>query len=358
MRSKSLVLLALALGCGLIAAIGINQVMANRGQQGAPTEMQPIYVAMKDLPSRETIKIEDLKLEEWPKDKIPRGAITKPEQLTTRSPKTKIYTGEPILETKLFSADDPALGAAPRIPKGMQVVSLKVDDVTGISKLVLPGDTVDVQVYIRANRSIGALETMTATVLQSAKVFAVNEVFESDQGSSEEGTMAAKTVSLLVQPDEAKRVMLAAELGKIRLTLRGPDDKTEAENTIVSIPDLLNPTSNKKQGEEQGSGGGGLLSLLGNPQPEPSMETAPVAPAPPADVWTMLVLSGGEAPRQVQFQNGVRVDLAPASDGSGPAPSQPGAADPGYVPNPEPPVDDPSPFDPAADIDPEYDRMD
>lgn len=358
MRSKSLVLLALALGCGLIAAIGINQVMANRGQQGAPTEMQPIYVAMKDLPSRETIKIEDLKLEEWPKDKIPRGAITKPDQLATRSPKTKIYVGEPILETKLFSADDPALGAAPRIPKGMQVVSLKVDDVTGISKLVLPGDSVDVQVYVRANRSIGVAKTVTATVLQSAKVFAVNEVFESDQGSGDEGTMAAKTVSLLVQPAEAKKVMLAAELGKIRLTLRGPDDKTEADHSIVSIPNLLNPNSKDDSTEEHGSGDGGLLSLLGNPQPEPAAETAPLAPAPPANVWTMLVLAGGEAPRQVQFQDGVRIDMAPASDGSGPAPSQPATADPGYVPNDEPPVDDPSPFDPAADVDPEYDRMD
>src|SRR5919108_4205856 len=116
MRSKSLVLLALALGCGLIAAIGINQVMANRGTQAAPTEMQAIYVAMKDIPSRETVKVEDLKLEEWPKDKVPRGAITKPEQLAERSAKTKIYTGEPILETKLFSKDDPALGASRKIP--------------------------------------------------------------------------------------------------------------------------------------------------------------------------------------------------------------------------------------------------
>lgn len=354
MRSKSLVLLALALGCGLIAAIGINQVMANRGQQAAPAEMQAIYVAMKDLPSRETIKVEDLKLEEWPKDKIPRGAITKPEQVAERSAKTKIYTGEPILESKLFSADDPALGAAPRIPPGMQVVTVKVDDVAGVSKLILPGDMVDVQVYIRRNVNLGANKTLAATVLAGAKVFAVNEIFDGDQSSDEEeGTIAAKTVSLLVEPAEAKRVMLAAELGKIRLTLRGPDDKSEPDNTIVSIPSLLAPNSGEHSTENKGSGGSGLLGLLEqNAQPAPATE---VAPAPPENLWTMVVLTGADVPRQVQFRDGVRVDLAPAAE-NGPAASP--EPTPPYEPTLDMPADEPPPFDPAANVDDEYDQMD
>lgn len=356
MRSKSLVLLALALGCGLIAAIGINQVMANRGQQVAATEMQPIYVAMKDLPSRETIKVEDLKLEEWPKDKVPRGAITKPEQLGERSAKTKIYTGEPILESKLFSLDDPAMGAAPRIPKGMQVVTIKVDDVAGVSKLILPGDSVDVQVYVRRNESIGVLETVTATVLPEAKVFSVNEIFDGDQSADGEGTMAAKTVSLLVDPSQAKRVMLAAELGKIRLTLRGPDDKTEPDNTIVSIQDLLNPNSKKNTTEDKGDGGGGLLSLLGNSQPEAQPPVAEVAPTPPANLWTMVVLAGADAPRQIQFQDGVRVDQNPPAEST--TENFPPEQEPAYTPTPDMPIDEPPPFDPAANVDEEYDRMD
>lgn len=355
MRSKSLVLLALALGCGLIAAIGINQVMANRGQQAAPTETQAIYVAMKDIPSRETIKVEDLKLEEWPKDKVPSGAITKPEQIAERSAKMKFYAGEPILEKKLFSPDDPALGASRQIPPGHQVVTVKVDDVSGIAKMILPGDTVDVQVFIRRNPGIGALETMTATVLQSAKVFAVNEIFDGDQTSDAEGAIAAKTVSLVVVPDEAKRVMLAAELGKIRLTLRGPDDKTESENTIVSIPDLLNYNSKKDDAEDKGSGGGGLLSLL-ETEPAPAAQTEP-QPAPPANVWTMLVLTGGDAPRQVQFQDGVRVDGAAPATGTDPSMPQPMTD---VTPSAEPPIDEPAPpdLDPAADIEPEFDRID
>lgn len=340
MRSKSLVLLVLALGCGLVAAIGINQVMANRGQQASPTETMAIYVAMKDIPSRETLKIEDLKLEDWPKDKVPKGAVTKPEQITERSAKTKFYAGEPILETKLFSADDPALGASRQIPPGYQVVTLKVDDVSGISKLVLPGDSVDVQVYVRRNVNLGATKTMTATVLQSARVFAVNEIFDGDQTTEQEGAIAAKTVSLVVLPNEAKRVMLAAELGKIRLTLRGPDDKTAADTMIISIPDLLSYNSNKDDAEDKGDG---LLGLLDN-EPSPLVEPQP---APAANLWSMLVLTGGDTPRQVQFQDGVRLDVSPAPQ------------DPGVTPAIDPPQNEPEPeppFDPAADVDADYDQ--
>jgi len=143
-------------------------------------------------------------------------------------------------------------------------------------------------------------------------------------------------------------VMLAAELGKIRLTLRGPDDKTESENTIVSIPDLLNFGSGKKPTEDKG---GGLLSLL-NTEPAPAAEPVAVVPA---NIWNMLVLVGGEAPRQVQFQDGVRLDGAAPTDTSMPA-----QADPGVIPSVDPPQNEPEPeppFDPAADIDPEFDQI-
>ncbi len=50
MRPKSLILLALALGCGLIASIGISQVMkARKGQSGPPGETQAILVALIDV---------------------------------------------------------------------------------------------------------------------------------------------------------------------------------------------------------------------------------------------------------------------------------------------------------------------
>ena len=41
--------------------------------------------------------------QEWPKDKVPRGAISKLEDLEGRRPRTAIIEGEPILEGKLLA---------------------------------------------------------------------------------------------------------------------------------------------------------------------------------------------------------------------------------------------------------------
>ena len=48
MRPKSLVLLALALGCGLVASIGISQVLDSKNQTVA-LETKPIYVALQNI---------------------------------------------------------------------------------------------------------------------------------------------------------------------------------------------------------------------------------------------------------------------------------------------------------------------
>ena len=55
MRSKTIILLVLALGCGLVASIGISQVL-NRNQDAAPPRRQrPVWVAMADIKRGDTL---------------------------------------------------------------------------------------------------------------------------------------------------------------------------------------------------------------------------------------------------------------------------------------------------------------
>lgn len=73
MRAKSLFLLMLALGCGLVASIGITQVMAKRttANQTPAVDMTTIFVALDDIPTGDPVTPQLIKLEQWPKDKIP-----------------------------------------------------------------------------------------------------------------------------------------------------------------------------------------------------------------------------------------------------------------------------------------------
>ena len=149
-----MVLLALALGCGLVASIGISQVMDRSGtveiQQG---EMVPILVAGREIHYNEQITPDLVRIAEWPKGQVPAGAITKLDELQGRHAATPLVADEPILTSKLIGAD--GLGAARQIPKGYRVVSVQVDAVTGASSLIMPGDRVDV-VAVFAQRAAPA----------------------------------------------------------------------------------------------------------------------------------------------------------------------------------------------------------
>ena len=49
MRGKSIALLVLALGCGLVASLGITQVLAKRGEQTPQGDTAMVYIAKVDI---------------------------------------------------------------------------------------------------------------------------------------------------------------------------------------------------------------------------------------------------------------------------------------------------------------------
>lgn len=242
MRGKSLALLVLALGCGLVASIGVTQVIAKRHTETpAPSvEMESIFVAMADIALGDPLTAQVLKLEPWPKSKIPEGAFTKVEDIEGRRARARLFAGEPIIERKLLKRGESSGGISPLIPKGMRVVSVKVDQVSGGGGLILPGDRVDVVVYLTQALTRGIPETSTRTVLQDIKVFAVNDQFNLDsEGSDKRSITNARTVSLLVTPAQAQKVMLAGEMGQIRLVLRSPEDDEQASLATATAQDIL-----------------------------------------------------------------------------------------------------------------------
>jgi pilus assembly protein CpaB len=325
MRPKSIILLVLALGCGLVASIGINQVLANRGKMPvAPVgETVPIFVALADIGMGDELTLENIKLEAWPKDKVPAGAMTKLEEVENRRTRTRLYAGEPVLEAKLFSEGASAQGGSVLIPKGMRVVSVKVDNVSSSSGMILPGDRVDVLVHMVENEGKGIPETATRTVLQDVKVFAVNDLYTRDPRDKDETSISAKTISLLVTPQQAELITLASEVGSIRLTMRSLEDEGSTEAGGAAIGELLGTAKTDRDDESLVDDGekkdDSLLSLLDS-KPQPKAEEPEPAPALPT--WKMVVLRGEEA-EQVEFapEGGLpeKVTEDPANPPAGPS---------------------------------------
>jgi len=296
MRPKSMILIMIALGCGLIASIGISQVMESRSNQNGPAvATKDIYVALADIPVGTALTPQLVKLEKWPSDRVPAGAIDNVEEFQGKMPRTPLYSGEPIMTAKL---SDSLGGTGERIPKGFRVMSVKVSTDTGVSGLILPGDRVDVLVFLKQSGEI--LQTGTRTILRDVCIFAVDGKINRET-DPDGGVVNVKTVSVLVKPDQVERLMLANQLGRLSLSLRRADDEDdEAGSTGADVASLNDSASSDDQRLPQNpsnspsnqSDKGGLLSLMEKigdktpPTTDNGTEVAAVA-APP--VFTMEI---------------------------------------------------------------------
>lgn len=314
MRPKSIMLLTLALGCGLIASIGINQVMAKRRETPAQPagETTPVFVAAVEIGIGDPLTPQVLKLEPWPKEKLPPGALGQLEDVEGRRSRSKFYPGEPILEAKLLPKGDSGASAIDMIPKGMRVVPIRVDAVSGASGMILPGDRVDLLVHLREDASHGLARAVTRTFLQNIKVFAVDDVY--DRPGTENKAVAAKTISVLVTPDQAELVGLASQLGSVQLVMRSASDDV-AENPGGA--DLQKLLMGRSAIDASGDPEAFMTAFKAVPPPPPAPAPAPVpTPVEPAEPdnehFTMLILDGS-TPREVEFKRGKPLNPAAAA---------------------------------------------
>lgn len=342
MRAKSMVLILIALGCGLVASIAISQVM-ERGSKSANAGLETvsIYVASTDIDVNEQLSATNVRVEEWPKSKLPEGAVKDLKDITERFARVRFYAGEPILTAKLVNEIE---GPAVKIPDGHRVCSMKVQMDTAIAGLVNPGDRVDIFGYFKEGRGIP--KTGTREILKNVRVFAVND--QTDQEVDQQGrSIAAKTVSLLVKQEQVAKLMLAMELGTLRLALRRPNEDGDATNaneaadidalfgsrSETADTDGTQASSSPAKSGQLASAAQGFVGFLNNLKSQPTNqvpdEVLSVDPAPRRPVWQMTLLTP-EGGTQFTWDDEQNLPVAGESAGAGPAAAR--AAQPAVQP--------------------------
>jgi pilus assembly protein CpaB len=99
MNLRTLSVTLLAIICGASAAIGVNQFNKRRGV--ASVETVSVVVAATQLARGSVLSDDVVKLQQWPKNMLPVGAVTDLEAVTDRTLIGRAIPGEPILEGKL-----------------------------------------------------------------------------------------------------------------------------------------------------------------------------------------------------------------------------------------------------------------
>ncbi len=226
MRVKTILLLAVAVGCGLVAMLGVQQAMKGGG---APEEEKvTVLVATSDISVGTEITPELVAFRKMAIANVPETAIVKEEQYQKRAAIVPLFANDMITTNKLGEVG--AIGTAITIPKGMRVVSVPVNDTQTHSGMLSPGDRVDVSVTYQIRTARGQT-TKTKTLLEYISVFATGSKTASDTTSDNEAKV--KNISVLVTPEQANYLNLALKKGTLALVWRHPaDDEHVAAQSV------------------------------------------------------------------------------------------------------------------------------
>jgi pilus assembly protein CpaB len=231
---KGIVFLTVAIVAALAAAVLLTRYMDAR-VAAARVPTTKIVVAAIDIPVATPIKPEWVQAVDWPAAARPEGAAGDPAAIVNQVAVVAISRGEPVLPSKLAIAGGARSGLATLLPEGMRALAVRVDDVIGVAGFIHPGDRVDVVVTMQPRQDGNFISKI---VLQNIKVLAVGKDIE-HRGKDAREAVPVTVATLMVTSEEAERLALSADRGRILLALRGVADEVFADTRGITPPALL-----------------------------------------------------------------------------------------------------------------------
>ncbi len=234
-RSTNSIILVVAVILGGFAAFLARSWLQSHSARADAQKTVPILVATDTVAFGAPIGAKDVREIDWPAQSSPEGAFANFAELTKdgrRIALSPFVRDEPIIASKV-SAPDQRASLSALIEKGKRAVTVAVDDVRGVAGFIFPGDFVDVALT-RTDSSNGP-QNFSAVILQHVKVLAIDQM----AGQRQEHPTVAKAVTVEVDPDQALRILLAANVGKLSLILRQPAEVALGPDAKITDHDLF-----------------------------------------------------------------------------------------------------------------------
>jgi pilus assembly protein CpaB len=301
MKPKTMILMVVAVVCGLGASYMTSRVIAERNSAD-PVELERVTVLVakqkisngtliKD-PQKFFVEKQYIKGEE-PKKAIKGWEQVKDKRLNKALSEDQFVTGDDLMDPK-------QTGIEVLVPPGMRALAIKVNAASVVAGFVLPNSRVDIVQTVRSGEN-----SETRTILQNMLVLACDTARDRPD---DKGNIQASTVTLAAKPEDVQKLRLAEAIGELSLALRGAEDEDIAKLRGTRPPDLTK-SANKDAGPNaddptgEGSGGGKLQGV-------PDVPTAPTAPPiiakqdepPPAPPKTITqIIYNGESVTKTIF---------------------------------------------------------
>jgi len=275
----------LIFGAAWISAALLTWFLWSRTREPQKEKTIRVAAVTRDLPAGTRLKASDLKLVSLPEKDLPKSALLDPNIAVDRALLFPLNANEPLTTNKLSSTAG-AEGLPAVIPPGMRAISVPIADVSGVAGLLQPRAHVDV-LFTRAG---SMAEALTTTVLEDVVVMSVGRNTETGASAPPAAGAPAQNISptqtravtLLVTPEDARKLELAKNQGRLSLALRNPVDKSRLESKEAVTAEVLDPY---------------LFTRVRRPQPV----GGPGASIRDPKAWAKLTGSEGEeAPKKEQ----------------------------------------------------------
>lgn len=207
-----------------------------------------VVAVIRDMAAGQKLKTTDVKTIEMPAKDLPKLAMLDMKLVAGRALLYPIMANEPLTSNKLSSATG-ADGLPATIDMGMRAVSIPITDASGVAGLIQPRSHVDV-LFTRPG---SMAEAMTTIVLEDVVVLSIGRNTEviptvapaagsaAAPAATNISVTQARAVTLLVTPEDARKIELAKNQGRLSLALRNPLDKSRIANNQAVTAEVLDP---------------------------------------------------------------------------------------------------------------------
>ena len=197
-------------------------LLAQQPKEKPETDGPQVLVARATLPAGTLLNREHVEWRAWPAKGVSKAYVVKGkrkiEDFINAVVRKGIAAGEPITEGRVAKPGERGFMAAVLTP-GMRAVSVRVDATSGIAGFVFPGDRIDLILTHKvkvAKAGRAAIRRVSETVLTGVRVLAVDQSTNDVDGKPK----IAKTATLEVTAKQVELVAVAAQLGKLSLSLQ------------------------------------------------------------------------------------------------------------------------------------------
>lgn len=217
---------------GLVAAVSVSRYLADLRGAG---NLNNVVIAKSEIPAGEKIVAEQLTTVRLPRSAMPEGAYDSHEKVIGRVATERIAPRELVTRFRL-APEGAAAGLSALIPEGYRAMTVKVDDEVEIAGFLAAGRLVDVLAVINPPHDGSSQNPISKIILQNIKVLAGGQKPDQPRSGREPG---AKSVTLLVTPEQAEKLVLSSVDGKLKLALRNSVDQGDERTPGANKSTLL-----------------------------------------------------------------------------------------------------------------------